>query len=173
MNFEPEIQEIERRMKADGNTTCTDDIINGLGFIKGIAGMTKEKLESYIGLMREIAALQLQIKTLYRPIKSPTSSESHSTTPGDPTAIAADRIMELKRKVSEEADELADQAKEIEDWLHTIKDHEITAIIRNHYINGMTWAEVDEAMYGQGDGSLSRRKFKKFMKRLNNKSSQH
>jgi hypothetical protein len=37
----------------------------------------------------------------------------------------------------------------------------------------MTWAEVDEAMYGQGDGSLSRRKFKKFMKRLNNKSSQH
>jgi len=135
--------------------------------------MTKEKLESYIGLMREIAALQLQIKTLYRPIKSPTSSESHSTTPGDPTARAADRIMELKRKVSEEADELADQAKEIEDWLHTIKDHEITAIIRNHYMNGMTWAEVDEAMYGQGDGSLSRRKFKKFMKRLNNKSSQH
>lgn len=34
MNFEPEIQEIERRLKADGNTTCTDDIINGLGFFE-------------------------------------------------------------------------------------------------------------------------------------------
>ncbi|MCH3961266.1 MAG: hypothetical protein LKF53_02755 [Solobacterium sp.] len=128
--------------------------------------MTKEKLESYVGLVKEINALQLQIKTLYRPIKSPTSSESHSSTPGDPTAKAADRILDLKFKVDQEIDALANQAKEIEDWLITVDNHDVTAIIRYHYISGMTWAEVDYAMYSGGDGSHSRRKFNKFMKDL-------
>ncbi len=106
--------------------------------------ITIEKLKAFRGIQKEMDEIKREIDTLYFPVASPRSSESHSTSPGDPTASAVHRIMRLEDRLTVLTAQLADELEEIEDWLETLNDHELRAIIRAHYLLGDSWARCTQ-----------------------------
>lgn len=106
--------------------------------------MTIERLRAFRGIQKEIEEIKREINTLYYPISSPRSSESHSTSPGDPTASAVHRIMRLEERMADKTQALADELEAIEEWLDTLQDHELRAIIRAHYLLGDSWARCTQ-----------------------------
>lgn len=106
--------------------------------------MTIERLRAFRGIQKEIEEIKREINTLYYPISSPRSSESHSTSPGDPTASAVHRIMRLEERMADKTQVLADELEAIEEWLDTLQDHELRAIIRAHYLLGDSWARCTQ-----------------------------
>ena len=106
--------------------------------------MNIERLRAFRGIKKEIDEIQREIDTLYYPITSPRSSESHSTTPSDPTASAVNRIMKLEEIVEIRRIRLAEELEEIENWLNDLPDHELRAIIRAHYLLGDSWARCTQ-----------------------------
>ena len=106
--------------------------------------MNIERLRAFRGIKKEIDETQREIDTLYYPITSPRSSESHSTTPSDPTASAVNRIMKLEEIVEIRRIRLAEEREEIENWLNELPDHELRAIIRAHYLLGDSWARCTQ-----------------------------
>lgn len=106
--------------------------------------MTIERLRAFRGIQKEIEEIKREINTLYYPISSPRSSESHSTAPGDPTASAVHRIMRLEERMADKTQALADELEAIEEWLDTLQDHELRAIIRAHYLLGDSWARCTQ-----------------------------
>ena len=61
--------------------------------------MTIERLRAFRGIQREIEEIDREISLLYYPIASPRSSETHGTTPGDPTARAVSIIMKKQEDI--------------------------------------------------------------------------
>ena len=106
--------------------------------------ITIEKLKAFRGIQKEMDEIKREIDTLYFPVSSPRSSESHSTSPGDPTASAVHRIMRLEERLTVLTERLADELEEIEEWLETLNDHELRAIIRAHYLLGDSWARCTQ-----------------------------
>ena len=88
--------------------------------------------------------IQREIDLLYYPVRSPRSGEGRSQTPSDPTAAAVAKIMRLEERLCRLREELADQLEEIEQWLETLDDHELRAIIRAHYLLGDSWARCTQ-----------------------------
>ena len=74
--------------------------------------MTIDKLEQYYGISSGIEAIEQEIATLYNPISSPAGKTdgSFSSTPGDPTARTAMRIIQLREKLEQERERLMDLA---------------------------------------------------------------
>lgn len=111
--------------------------------------VTIDDLYAYRNLCKEINAIQFQINDTALAVRSPSlGGMPHGTTPGDPTARAALRIIELEDDLNRKSNEMIDQAKQIETWIDSINDHEIRAIIRYHFLSGKTWRETALAMYG-------------------------
>ena len=106
--------------------------------------MNIERLRAFRGIQKEIDEIQREIDTLYYPITSPKSSESHSTTPSDPTASAVHRIIKLEEIVEVRKQKLAEELEAIEEWLNDLNDHELRAIIRAHYLLGDSWARCTQ-----------------------------
>ncbi len=106
--------------------------------------MTIERLRAFRGIQKEKDEIMREIDLLYYPISSPKSSESHSTTPGDPTAAAVAKIMRREERLKELTQELAAELDFIENWLETLDDHELRAIIRAHYLMGDSWARCTQ-----------------------------
>ena len=106
--------------------------------------MNIERLRAFRGIQKEIDEIQREIDTLYYPITSPKSSESHSTTPSDPTAAAVHRIMKLEQIVEARRQTLAEELEYIENWINELDDHELRAIIRAHYLLGDSWARCTQ-----------------------------
>ena len=106
--------------------------------------MNIERLRAFRGIQKEIDEIQREIDTLYYPITSPKSSESHSTTPSDPTAAAVHRIIKLEEIVEVRKQKLAEELEAIEEWLNDLNDHELRAIIRAHYLLGDSWARCTQ-----------------------------
>ena len=106
--------------------------------------MNIERLRAFRGIQKEIDEIQREIDTLYYPITSPKSSESHSTTPSDPTASAVNRILKLEQIVEVRRQTLADELEAIETWIAELDDHELRAIIRAHYLLGDSWARCTQ-----------------------------
>ena len=106
--------------------------------------MNIERLRAFRGIQKEIDEIQREIDTLYYPITSPRSSESHSTTPSDPTASAVHRIIKLEEIVEVRKQKLAEELEAIEEWLNDLNDHELRAIIRAHYLLGDSWARCTQ-----------------------------
>lgn len=106
--------------------------------------MTIEQLRSFRGIQREMEQIQREIDLLYYPVRSPRSGEGRSQTPSDPTAAAVAKIMRLEERLCRLREELADQLEEIEQWLESLDDHELRAIIRAHYLLGDSWARCTQ-----------------------------
>lgn len=102
-------------------------------------GMTIERLRSFRGIQKEKDEIMREIDLLYFPISSPKSTESHNTTPGDPTATAVAKIMKREERLKELTQKLAEELDYIENWVESLDDHELRAIIRAHYLMGESW----------------------------------
>lgn len=129
--------------------------------------MTIDKLEQYYGISSGIEAIEQEIATLYNPISSPAGKTdgSFSSTPGDPTARTAMRIIQLREKLEQERERLMDLAEEIEQWLTTVSDTEIVSIIRWHYLLRCNWRVTNLKVYGYPDYFYSRQKVIAYFKR--------
>lgn len=132
--------------------------------------MKVETLRQY-GLIRaNVEALRLQIQALEHPISSPNGNisvgagASSVPVPGNPTERAAFQIIELKEQLQEHEREQRKLLLEIELWLMKLKNVEVEAIIRWHFVLGYTWAETTTKLYETTDKDRSRKNFYAFRK---------
>lgn len=124
--------------------------------------MTIERLRSYRGIQKEKDEIMREIDLLYYPISSPRFSESHGTQPGDPTAAAVAKIMAREERLNELTRELADELDYIEQWLETLDDHELRAIIRAHYLMGDSWARCTQRILSYEFSDTAKKRVYKF-----------
>ena len=110
----------------------------------------------------------MEIQTLYTPISSPNGREtsgSFSSTPSDPTAHSAMRIIDLRETLAEQREAMYAMLEEIEEWLITCEDPEIVSIIRWHYLLGLNWKQTNMKVYGYPDYDRSRKKIVRFFRK--------
>jgi hypothetical protein len=111
--------------------------------------MTIEELETYRGMASEIKAMQVEIENMYIPIHSPTGNNGyHSNNPGNPTEKATDMIIAKKDELYAARLEKARRLQEIDKWISTLKDTELRAIVRWHYVIGLDWRKTCLQVYG-------------------------
>ena len=140
--------------------------------------MTIEELDKYRGVCANIEAIKMQIKSLYVPISSPNGKEnigSFGNTPGNPTERAVNEIIRLQDDLSEQLKVQVDMLKEINEWMRDVSrsDPEIAALVRFHYIAGLSWKETARKMYGHCDDHVRlRKKVSRFLYR-NQQSDTH
>lgn len=124
--------------------------------------MTIEILETYRGLKAEAEAIEAQIKEIEKPLKSIGSVAGTvkvvSKLPSNPTERNALRIIELDSKVKI----IRERMKEIEDWIDSIDDGELRAIMRWHFINGLNWNDTNFRVLGYYSYFTSRKKVERF-----------
>lgn len=125
--------------------------------------MTIEKLESYKGLTAEIKGLREQIDSFYDTYRSPQLSDggSHSMNVGNPVETSVMRIIELKEKLKEAEGRL----QEVENFLSTVDDAEVRAIIRYRYILGRSWSQINTAVCGYPSYYTCRKKIMRYFGR--------
>lgn len=125
--------------------------------------MTIDDLYQYRDLIQEINAIEFQLKDLSMPVRSPAfDGMPHSTTPSDPTARAAEKIINLEADLERKMDAMIDKAREIEKWVDHIDDREIRALIRYHFFGGKTWRETSIAMYGSTARQTAQSRWKRW-----------
>lgn len=130
--------------------------------------ITIEDLEQYRGMASELEALQEERKWLYYPIASPNGRENlgqRGNTPSDPTASAVSKIDALDKRIAEKQAYLAERLHAVEEWLDTIEDSEIRAMIHWHYLLGATWKQTARKVYGYNDYQVARKRVMRFFGR--------
>lgn len=127
--------------------------------------MTIEKLESFIGLHTEYEAIEEQINNLYGHLASPNGSDVHSNAPSNQTERNALQIIYLKEGLVIKQRQIAKLLEEIEEWLDTVNDAEIRAIVRWHYLLGLSWYETNKKVYAKKDYQYSRMKIMRYFEK--------
>lgn len=112
--------------------------------------MNIEELEQFRGMKAEVDMIQAEIDSLYNPVASPNgkTEPGHGSTPGNPTEQAAFRILERKRVLEQKQREMLARLAEVEQWLDTVKDAQMSALLRCYYILGNTWKQTSVRIYG-------------------------
>lgn len=112
--------------------------------------MTIEDLEELRYLNSEIQAVQREIENMYNTYRSPAFEKIGQSplSPGDPTAQAVSKVMQLQRKYNSMLTDMADRRDRVNAWLVEIDDPEIRSIIRWHYLNGKSWKQTSGLVYG-------------------------
>ena len=112
--------------------------------------MTIEDLEELRYLNSEIRAVQQEIEGMYNTYKSPAFERIGQSplSPGDPTAQAVSKVMQLQRKYNSMLTEMADRRDRVNAWLVELDDPEIRSIIRWHYLTGKSWKQTSGLVYG-------------------------
>ena len=112
--------------------------------------MTIEELEELRYLDSEIQAVQREIENMYNTYRSPAFEKIGSSplSPGDPTAQAVSKVIQLQRKYNIMLTEMADRRDRVNAWLVELDDPEIRSIIRWHYLNGKSWKKTSGLVYG-------------------------
>ena len=112
--------------------------------------MTIEELEELRYLNSEIQAVQREIENMYNTYRSPAFEKIGQSplSPGDPTAQAVSKVMQLQRKYNSMLTEMADRRDRVNAWLVELDDPEIRSIIRWHYLNGKSWKQTSGLVYG-------------------------
>ena len=112
--------------------------------------MTIEDLEELRYLNSEIQAVQREIENMYNTYRSPAFEKIGQSplSPGDPTAQAVSKVMQLQRKYNIMLTEMADRRDLVNAWLVSLDNGEIKSIIRWHYLNGKSWKQTSGLVYG-------------------------
>lgn len=129
--------------------------------------MTIEDLEELRYLDSEIQAVQREIENMYNTYRSPAFEKIGQSplSPGDPTAQAVSKVMQLQRKYNEMLTEMADRRDRVNAWLVELDDREIRSIIRWHYLNGKTWKQTSGLVYGANSYYNARKALMRFFGR--------
>lgn len=112
--------------------------------------MTIDELEELRYLDSEIQAVQREIENMYNTYRSPAFEKIGQSplSPGDPTAQAVSKVMQLQRKYNSMLTEMADRRDMVNAWLVSLDNGEIKSIIRWHYLNGKSWKQTSGLVYG-------------------------
>ena len=112
--------------------------------------MTIEELEELRYLNSEIRAVQREIENMYNTYRSPAFEKIGQSplSPGDPTAQAVSKVMQLQRKYNIMLTEMADRRDLVNAWLVSLDNGEIKSIIRWHYLCGKSWKQTSGLVYG-------------------------
>ena len=112
--------------------------------------MTIDDLEELRYLDSEIQAVQREIENMYNTYRSPAFEKIGQSplSPGDPTAQAVSKVMQLQRKYNIMLTEMADRRDLVTAWLVSLDNGEIKSIIRWHYLNGKSWKQTSGLVYG-------------------------
>ncbi len=129
--------------------------------------MTIEDLEELRYLDSEIRAVQQEIEGMYNTYRSPAFEKIGQSplSPGDPTAQAVSKVMQLQRKYNSMLTEMADRRDRVNAWLVELDDREIRSIIRWHYLNGKSWKQTSKLVYGANSYYNARKTLMRFFGR--------
>lgn len=133
--------------------------------------MIRETLDEYYTISSRIDAIDEEIRRLYVPTYGGNkdnigAGRTSAPEPGNPTERAALRIVSLRARLEAERERLYQLAEEIEDWLETVEDPEIEAIIRWHYLLRCNWKTTNLKVYGYPDYDYCRKKIKRYFDKL-------
>ena len=130
--------------------------------------MTIEQLEQFRGMRAEVVAIQKEIETYYNPVSSPNgrTDGGHGSTPGNPTERAAMRVIECKKALESKVYAMQEALAAIDEWLDTVDDSKLRAIIRWHYIHGLTWKQTNVKVYGYANPHRAQKKVLRFFENL-------
>ena len=121
--------------------------------------ITLEDLRQYQDILEELEAIRDEIRMIY--IESPSPKEviggrSSVSTPGDPTARKAMKALERKERLENRERQLEDLQERIEKYIDRMEDHHTAAIMRWHFIQGLTWRQTCVKVYGYPDPDICR-----------------
>lgn len=122
--------------------------------------MTIDRLRQFRGMQKEIDEIQREIDMLYFPISSPNgrSGTGYSSVPGNPTERSVMLILKKQKEMEDLRDRLASELMVIEEWIESLEDHELRAIIRAHYLLGDSWKRCTQRImnYEYSDSAKQR-----------------
>lgn len=126
--------------------------------------VTLDELREYKALKESIGAIEAEIESLYYPVSSPplTSSGGHSSQPGDPTVRAFHQIEQDRERLTRKHAELSRQKARIDEWLDSLDDQHIGAIIRYRFIIGLSWRMTCSRIYGYPDADICRMEVRRY-----------
>lgn len=132
--------------------------------------ITLEDLRAYRGLLEDIKAIEEQLRAVY--VQSPPPREvvggrSSVPTPGDPTARKAMEAIRIQEKLEKALREREIRRHQIEEYIEQLEDHHIAAIMRYHFIMGMTWAQTCLKIYGYADRDICRMAIHRYFEKGN------
>ena len=130
--------------------------------------ITIEDLRQYQELKEQITVLQREREAVYFERPSPAEvkgGRSSVRTISDPTAAKVRKALQLDERIDKKRKELEARAELILEWSTTVPDPEVAAIIRVHYINGLTWEKTCNLLYGYPDRQYCRHKVRNWFKR--------
>ena len=131
--------------------------------------ITLEDLREYQRLKQSIKTLEAEIMAVY--VESPgpktnTQGRSSVRTPADPTATKARKAIQLKEKLEQKLTEIRQQTERIERYTLQIEDVQIGAMIRAHYIRGLTWEETTLQLYGYPDRFYCHKRVRRYFEKM-------
>lgn len=126
--------------------------------------MTLQRLREIRKLRKEIEDLERLRETFYFPVRSPASgSESHGTTPGDPTARALHDLERIDCRIANKIGQLREEVELVMDYLDTVEDSDVRRCIICHYMHGMTWEQTTRHVLGYyGSDTAKKRVYRHF-----------
>lgn len=130
--------------------------------------ITIDDLRAYRDLKVEIRAIRDEIRAIY--IESPAPQEvvggrSSVSSPGDPTARKALKAIERKERLEKKEKELQILIEHIEAYIDRMEDHHTAAIMRWHFIQGLTWRQTCVKVYGYADPDICRMAVHRYFKK--------
>lgn len=127
--------------------------------------MTLEELRRVRSLRANIDSINELLETLYFPYSSPGAVKEGGQNPNrgsDPTVQAFHRIEKKREELDRVQAEYSLKVAEIEDWLRTVDDLEVVAIIRYHYILRKSWKDTSKKVYGYASRETARMRINRF-----------
>lgn len=113
--------------------------------------MNIETLDQFRGMVSECAVLQAEIEAFYNTVASPNgrTDAGHSNTPGNPTERAVmDNILPMQKVLERKRAEMLAELASVEEWMDTVPDAKMRALLRCYYILGYTWKQTSIRIYG-------------------------
>ena len=130
--------------------------------------MTIETLNDLKMQKNRIEVLKAEIEDAYNTYHSPQLGEygfGKSSRTGSPVQVAAFQIIEMKERLQKEIDEYYKILEEVENWLLTLNDYEVTSIIRWHYLLGLSWSATGKKVFNRHDSNRPRKIIMRFFGR--------
>lgn len=127
--------------------------------------MTIEDLREYQKTKQTIKALEAELSAVY--VESPKPNDnpggkSSVRSASDPTAVKAQKAIQIREKLENVLADFQRRADEIIDFSLHVEDPEVGSIIRLHYINGCTWEQTCVTLYGYRDRWYCHRKIRRY-----------
>lgn len=128
--------------------------------------ITIKDLEAYRGMAAELESLEAMRMWTYFPVSSPNGHENigqRGNSVSNPTEQAVLRLEEIDERISQKREELSVQLERILNWVDSIEDPTIRAMIQWHYLHGLDWGKTCRKVYGYHNYHTCRSAVLRFM----------